>query len=163
MVSATVILSLLALNSAYYVVAGRASEALDSIAWFVLLILFTLEALPIAGITRALTLMRLVRLIAAAAIAAAAAGYVIEREWLDAANIFLWIAVVVLLEIELRCPDFVARHRSLFTGLALLLYSGLGLLVAIWLTRGEWMDAWDAALWLVAFGVLEMYLLSGKK
>jgi len=42
---------------------------------------------------------------------------------------------------------------------AALLYAALGILVVIWLVRGEWMDAWDAALWLAAFGVLEMDLL----
>jgi len=33
-------------------------------------------------------------------------------------------------------------------------------LVAAWLWRGDWFDAYDAALWLVAFATLEMDLLS---
>jgi hypothetical protein len=39
-----VVLVLLAANTTYYIFVGRASEALDSLAWYVLLILFTLES-----------------------------------------------------------------------------------------------------------------------
>jgi hypothetical protein len=82
-----------------------------------------------------------------------------EQEWLDASNLFLWIAVVVLLEIEVRRPAFVAAHHQAFARTALLLYAALGVLVLIWLGRGEWINAWDAALWLAAFGLLELNLL----
>lgn len=159
------ILALLACNSTYYLIAGRASEALDSVAWFVLLILFMLESARAARLASsgALRIVRAARLVAAVAVGAAAIGYVSEREWLDAANIFLWIAVVALLESEVRYPAAVARRRRAFTGAATLLYSGLAALAAVWLARGEWMDAWDAALWLTAFGVLELDLLRASE
>jgi hypothetical protein len=32
----------------------------------------------------------------------------------------------------------------------------------IWATRGEWFDAYDAALWLAAFVFIEMELLAAK-
>ena len=32
-------------------------------------------------------------------------------------------------------------------------------LVAAWLWRGEWFEAYDAALWLIAFATLEMDVL----
>jgi hypothetical protein len=154
-----IIVALLACNTIYYLIAGRASEALDSVAWYTLLILFTLESSRVALDTRKLALVRGARIIAVAAVAAAAVGYVLEHEWLDATNIFLWIAVVVLLEAEVRRPSAIASRPMLFSVLAILLYSALTVLVVIWLTRGEWMDAWDAALWLAAFGVLELGLL----
>lgn len=158
----SVIFPLLAGNSIYYVVAGRTSEALDSVAWFTLLILFTLESLygNRMNSPRILAVVRGVRLLAAAAVGAAAIGYVTEREWHDAANIVLWIAVVALLEIEIRHPAAVARRRALFTRTAVVFYSTLVALVVIWLARGEWMDAWDAALWFAAFGVLELDVLN---
>ena len=62
----------------------------------------------------------------------------------------------------LALPAAVATHRQGFTTTAALLYTALGVLVVIWLARGEWMDAWDAALWLTAFSVLEMNLLHIK-
>lgn len=156
------ILALLAGNSAYYVIAGRASEALESLAWYVLLILFMLESSrqhQRRG-TTALALMRGARWIATVAIAASGVMFVREQEWLDATNAALWIAVVVMLEIELRHPARLAVHHRLFTGLAASLYGALAALVLIWLVRGEWMDGWDAALWLAAFGILELGLLN---
>jgi len=153
------IVALLACNTVYYVVAGRASEALDSLAWFTLLILFTVESMHSMRSPRVLAAVRGARLVAAVAVGAAAVGYVTEREWLDAANIFLWIAVVALLEIEVRHPAAIVQHRTLFSRTAALLYSALAVLVVIWFVRGEWMDAWDAALWLAAFGILELGVL----
>jgi hypothetical protein len=91
---------------------------------------------------------------------AAMTGYVHEKEWLDSLNVGLWCAVVALLEFEVRRPAAAMRHRVPFAVAALALYSGLLALVAAWLWRGEWFDAYDAALWLVAFATLEMDVLS---
>ena len=154
-----IILGLLACNTVYYVVAGRLSVALDSVAWYALLILFALEGTPISRRPGALALVHAVRALATLAIAATAALYVREKEWLDAANLLLWIAVVVLLEIQVRLPARVSAHARAFARTALLLYTGLGALALVWLARGEWMDAWDAALWLTAFALLELGLL----
>ncbi len=79
-----------------------------------------------------------------------------QGEWLDAANIGLWILVVVLLECELRLPVLVARRPRLFTRSALLLYAGIAALIPLWALRGEWFDTYDAVLWLVAFVLIEM-------
>ncbi len=156
-----VIFGLLACNTIYYVLAGRLSEALESAAWYALLILFMLETARAQRPRSARTLATIhgLRLLATLAIAVSAVLYVREKEWLDASNLFLWIAVVALLEIEVRRPAAIISHRKSLTTAATLLYAALGILVVIWLIRGEWMDAWDAALWLSAFGVLEMDLL----
>jgi len=160
-VTALIILGLLACNTAYYVIAGRFSVALESLAWYALLILFALEATR--GKRRpsalALALVHAVRGLATFAIAVTAVLYVREKEWLDAANLVLWIAVVVLLEIQVRLPARAVAHSRAFARTAALLYTGLGVLALVWLARGEWMDAWDAALWLTAFALLELGLL----
>ncbi len=154
------LIALLACNTIYYIVAGRVSQALDSVAWYALLILFLLETLRTRPLTtRAQTFNHALRLVATLAIAASAVLYVREHEWLDATNLFLWIAVVALLEIEIRRPAAVAAHRKAYTLTAALLYAALAILVMVWLARGKWMDAWDAALWLTAFGLLEMDVL----
>ena len=108
---------------------------------------------------RAKAAIRGLRLVAAAAVGAAAVGYAYQREWLDAVNTALWIAVVVLLESEVRSPGAVARHRIWFAGTAAALYSALAALVLVWAWRGEWFDAYDAALWLTAFAMIEMDVL----
>lgn len=160
-----VLLALLACNTLYYLVAGRASEALDSIAWYVLLLLFLLETAR-GGIARrgvTLAVVHGLRLLATLAIATSAVLYVMEKAWLDATNLALWIAVVALLEIEVRYPAMLAAHHRAFAATATLLYGALALLVLTWLVRGEWMDAWDAALWLAAFALLELKLLASEE
>ena len=155
------VFALLACNTAVYAISGTFSEALDSIAWLLLLASFEIET----GLARRFAqgrtaaVLRAVRIVASAAILAAGAGYVRDREWLDAANIGLWIAVVALLEFEVRRPATVVRHRARFRAGAALLYSGLAALVLAWLWQGDWFDAYDAALWLVAFMMIELGLL----
>ncbi|HWI15879.1 MAG TPA: hypothetical protein VNT02_16555 [Burkholderiales bacterium] len=153
---------LLAVNCVIYVLEGAAREAADSMAWFTLLALFYLEtsaqprtrhALVAAGI-------RYLRLGAAAVVAAAALAYLHAGAWLDAANSALWIAVVALLEAQVRYPDYSLRHRACFTVIAATLYGALALLPVAWLAQREWLAAYDAALWLAAFAIVEMELWS---
>lgn len=153
--------ALLAGNTAVYLVTGTRSEAFDSLSWLVILVSFELESERPELFRKRWSrfALRGVRLLAAAALAAAAIGYFLTREWLDAANIGLWVGVVCLLEIEVRRPDAVMRHRIGFMAATTVLYTGLVGLALAWLLHGEWFDAYDAALWLVAFATLEMGLL----
>ena len=157
----TVIFALLGCNTIYYIVAGRFSEALESVAWYVLLILFVVETTQQrpSTVRWVLAANRGARLLATLAIGMTAVLYVREREWLDAANLFLWIAVVALLEIEVWRPDLVTTHRRAFIIAAGALYTALGVLVFVWLAFGKWMNAWDATLWLAAFSLLELQVL----
>ena len=70
-------------------------------------------------------------------------------------NSALWIAVVLMLEAEVRWPQLVARARKACAVIAAALYTGLGVLVVAWAARGAWFDAYDAALWLIAFVTVE--------
>jgi hypothetical protein len=155
------VFALLTCNTAVYAIAGTLSEALDSIAWLLLLASFDLETGLGGrfGAGRAAAVLRAVRIGASAAILAAGAGYVREGEWLDALNTGLWIGVVALLEFEVRRPAAVIRHRTRVKAGATLLYAGLAALVAAWLWQGAWFDAYDAALWLIAFIAIELGLL----
>lgn len=153
--------ALLSWNTASYLASGSPSEGLDSLAWLVLLALFELETGASARFRegRANTLLRAGRLVAAAALVSALAGYLLESAWLDAANMSLWIAVVGLLELGVRRPVAVLRYRRGFVAASGALFAGLAGLALAWLLRGEWFDAYDAALWLVAFATLEIGLL----
>ena len=157
-----IVFGLLACNTVYYVVAGRLSEALESVAWYGLLILFFLETRNrrLSQSASARAALRALRLLATIAIAMSMTLYVREKEWLDAANLLLWIAVVALLECEVRRPAAIAAHRTAYTRTAAALYAGLGIVVLIWLALGKWVNAWDAALWLAAFGLLEVDILN---
>lgn len=155
------VFALLAGNTAFYLFAGTLNKALDAAAWLALLALFELETgfgERLRGKGAAVAI-RGARLAAAAMVGATAIGYLYGNEWLDAVNSWLWIAVVVLLEIEVRYPRAVARCRSWFAAAAVTLYSGLGALVLVWAWRREWLDAYDALLWLAAFAMIEMNVL----
>lgn len=159
------VFALLAVNALAFVVAGTVSEALDSAAWFILLALFELETTQEDWRRRPhlATAVRVIRLGAALAIGAAATGYLYDRAWLDAINAWLWIGVVLLLEFEVRKRGAVLRNRFAFAAAAAALYSGLTAVVVAWLWRGEWFDAYDALLWIIAFATLEMNLLNSAR
>ncbi len=156
----TAVYVLLAANLALYALFGSANELVDSVAWVALLALFEIETAHGARLSALeIRLVHVLRLVAAAGVLAAAAGYVAEAEWLDAANAWLWVAVVVLLEIEVRFPAAVGRRRESFLIAAAVLYSALLLPVPVWAWQGAWLDAWDAALWLAAFFAIELNVL----
>ena len=156
-----VLFALLVFNTAAYLVSGSASEALDSIAWLALLALFEVETgwASRFGEGRANAVIRYARLVATAVLVAALLGYWQERAWLDFANVSLWIGVVALLELGVRRPDAVARNRRAYVSASVILFAALVGLVLAWLLRREWFDAYDAALWLAAFALLEAGLL----
>jgi hypothetical protein len=153
--------ALLAVNTSYFAMSGATSKALDAAAWLTLLALFEAENRLAARTAayRADRWLRAARLVAAAGVCVATARYFVEGNVLDALNSVLWIGVVVLLESELRYPAIVVRGRGAFVSAAAALYGGLAVLVLIWALRGEWFDAYDAALWIVAFATLELDVL----
>lgn len=155
-----VVFALLGTNLVLFHFFGTATQALDTAAWLILLVLFEIETagrVRLAGWRR--PALRALRLAAGAAVVAAAVAYVLEEAWLDAANAWLWVAVVALLEIEVRVPLGSGARRESFLIAATVLYSALLVLVPVWAWRGEWLDAWDAALWLAAFFAIELDVL----
>jgi hypothetical protein len=155
------IFALLAINAGIYATTGRFSEGLDAFAWFALLALFEIETRcpRWTQIPRYAFALDLLRLIAATGVAIAAFRFIHEQEWLDAINAWLWIGVVGVLELQVRVPRLVARHRTAFTTASLTLYGALAVVALAWLLRGEWLDGYDASLWITAFALIEMDLL----
>lgn len=152
---------LLAVNAVIYATAGRFSEGLDALAWFALLVLFGIETRwpRWTRLPRNAAALDLLRLIAAACIAVAAVAFLREGEWLDALNAWLWIGVVIVLELEVRAPGFVARHRSGIGSASVLLYCGLAAVALAWFMQGAWLNSYDAVLWIAAFALIELDLL----
>ena len=79
--------------------------------------------------------------------------------WIDVLNAGVWLLVVLVLEIDVRLQE---RHR--YEGLVLrasnvikvLLYSTLLYAAIYWGIKGDFVDFWDAFLWLVAFVFIEL-------
>ncbi|MCU0735775.1 MAG: hypothetical protein MUF20_09660 [Methylotetracoccus sp.] len=156
-----VILLLLAIDAAIYTVGDVPSAALDAIAWLTLLLLFEWETV-LKGRWRGNWLTAAIhaaRIAAIVGIGLAAIAFFEEHAWLDAMNTALWIGVVAMLELEVRFPQWVARWPRLFFALSLLLYGALALLVLAWAWHGEWLDAYDALIWIIAFAIIEMDVL----
>jgi len=152
-----VVFALLAWNTAVFVITGTISEGVDSVAWLALLGLFELET-GAAAVRRWTAVIHGARLVAAAAIPVAAVGYFLDQEWLDTINSALWIAVVVVLELQVRFPETAVRCRAWSSAALAVLYAGLGVVAMNWLWQAEWFGAYDALLWLLAFATIEINL-----
>ncbi len=79
--------------------------------------------------------------------------------WVDVANSLAWIAVVVILEadvwLQLR-GRLEGRFVSISQLIKMVLYAILFCAAVYWGLLGDFLDFWDAFLWLVAFVFIEM-------
>lgn len=86
--------------------------------------------------------------------------------WVDVINAGVWLLVVLLLEI-----DVWLQERNRFEGVALrtsnsvkfVLYSALLVAAIFWGFKGDFVDFWDAFLWLVAFVFIELNVFEWRQ
>ena len=79
--------------------------------------------------------------------------------WLDVINSVTWILVVLVLEADVRLQDKnLLRGPVLVVSLSMktVLYTILFFAAVYWGFEGDFLDFWDAFLWLVAFVFIEM-------
>ena len=85
--------------------------------------------------------------------------------WVDVVNAAAWLLVVLVLEIDVRLQE-----RNRFFGAALktsnaikaFLYLFLLLVAIYWSVNGDFLDFWDAFLWLVAFFLIELNVIEWR-
>ena len=90
---------------------------------------------------------------------------IIRLAWVDVINSTVWLLVVLVLEIDVRLQE-----RSLLEGpvltaskaVKIVLYSILFLAAVYWGFEGDFVDFWDAFLWLVAFVFIEMNIFDWR-
>ena len=78
----------------------------------------------------------------------------------------MWLLVVLILEIDVRLQE-----HDRFEGLALklsnffkvLLYSTLFYAAVYWGIKGDFVDFWDAFLWLIAFVFIELNVFEWRQ
>ncbi len=94
----------------------------------------------------------------------------VETQWLaltDVVNAAAWILVVVVLELEVRllpvAGGFSARVAPLINASKILLYATLAAAAVYWGFEGDFLDFWDAALWLFAFVFIEMNVFKWQR
>jgi len=86
--------------------------------------------------------------------------------WVDVINAGVWLLVVLVLEIDVRLQE-----HGRFEGLALkasnasklVLYFILFLAAVYWGLKGDFVDFWDAFLWLVAFVFIELNVFEWRQ
>lgn len=94
-----------------------------------------------------------------AVVDAGGATEIIRLAWVDVINSAVWLLVVLVLEADVRLQE-----QNRLEGLALrasnaakfVLYTTLFLAAVYWGLKGDFVDFWDAFLWLVAFVFIEM-------
>ena len=102
----------------------------------------------------------------AAAVDAAGFSEIIRLAWVDVVNSGVWLLVVIVLEIDVRLQE-----RHLLRGAALrisnlskyILYTLLFLAAVYWGIKGDFVDFWDAFLWLVAFVFIELNVFEWRQ
>ena len=79
--------------------------------------------------------------------------------WVDVFNSAAWILVVIVLEVEVRLQlrgALSAQVMRVNKWVKLILYATLFLAAAYWGYAGDFLDFWDASLWLFAFIFIEL-------
>ena len=91
---------------------------------------------------------------------------IIRLAWVDVINSAVWLLVVLVLEIDVGLQE-----RNRLEGMALrlsnlskyFLYSILLLAAIYWGIKGDFVDFWDAFLWLVAFVFIELNVFEWRQ
>ena len=86
--------------------------------------------------------------------------------WVDVINAAVWLLVVLVLETDVRLQE-----KNRFEGLALrasnitkvILYAILFVAAVYWGFYGDFVDFWDAFLWLLAFFFIEMNVVEWRQ
>lgn len=149
------ILALLTLNAVIYALIDTMIGAADAIVWLVLLIIYELESnsidLPISEQG-----MRLIRDLLIGVIALVFFGYLLSGEVLDAVNSLLWFALIAMVETEVRWPELARQYKKTFWATTIVIFIALIAMAGLRFWLGEWFDAYDATLWIIAFGFIEV-------
>ena len=97
-----------------------------------------------------------------------AAGHIeiVRLAWVDVINAAVWLLVVVVLEIDVRLQEH-NRYEGLAlrasNGIKFVLYSALLIAAIYWGFKGDFVDFWDAFLWLVAFVFIELNVFEWRE
>ena len=151
------ILVLLTINAVIYAMVDTLTSAIDAWIWLMLLVLYELEsngAAPMASNT-----LHAIRNVMIVVIGLVFVSYVHDREWMDVVNSALWFLLIALFELEVRWPDKVFEHQQSYWWATLTVFAGLIAMVIAWAWQSAWLDVYDATLWIVAFGSIEVDII----
>jgi len=90
----------------------------------------------------------------------------VRLAWVDVINAGVWLLIVLLLEFDVRLQEhnrFEGGVLAFSTVSKYILYSTLFLAAVYWGIKGDFVDFWDAFLWLVAFIFIEMNVFDWRQ
>ncbi len=91
---------------------------------------------------------------------------IIRLAWVDVINAGVWLLVVLVLEIDVRLQERLKLEGAvlyLSNASKYILYSVLFLAAVYWGVKGDFVDFWDAFLWLVAFVFIELNVVEWRQ
>lgn len=154
--------ALLTLNVLMFLAYATVHEALDSLGWLMLLAALEWQSASSGRLPRPRMrgLLQVLQVVGAALVLYAWGLFFWHRQWLDAANATAWLLLVASLEADLRLPSAHAWHRArLHVGVKACLYSALLAFAVLWGIAEDALNFYDAMLWIVCYGAVEMNLL----
>jgi hypothetical protein len=160
------VFTLLGINVLLFFSAETFTEGLDSLAWLALLLLFELETRRVPhepGGSRRHPLLHAGRNLAYLAIGWCAIsyslpGYVAAHGRLDSLNAWTWIAIVLVLELDVRFAGQGGGWPRLRMASKPPLYTAVLAYALLWGLYGSWLDFYDALLWILCFFTIELQL-----
>ncbi|MFQ5983448.1 MAG: hypothetical protein ACE5KS_08755 [Woeseiaceae bacterium] len=90
---------------------------------------------------------------------------IIRLAWVDVINSGVWLLVVLVLEIDVRLQEankLEGQFLRLSNASKFILYATLLLAAIYWGVKGDFVDFWDAFLWLVAFVFIELNVVEWR-
>ncbi|MBS3964672.1 MAG: hypothetical protein KGZ80_09295 [Methylomonas sp.] len=152
------ILGLLTLNAVIYALTDTVTRAVDALTWLILLVIYEMEA---QADTLSLGKHRLAmtRSVLIGAIVLVFFSYFNASAWLDVTNALLWFALIAIMETEVRWPTVAMRHGNVVWLLTIGVFGGLVVVATFWVWQRQWLDAYDAMLWIIAFASIEADIL----
>ena len=91
---------------------------------------------------------------------------IVRLAWVDVINSAVWLLVVLVLEIDVRLQEankLGGRVLRLSNASKFILYALLLLAAIYWGFKGDFVDFWDAFLWLVAFVFIELNVFEWRQ
>lgn len=148
---------LLTLNAFLYAALDSVISAVDAFAWLALLLSFELET---AGLPPQLsdTRLHLIRNGLLVIIVLVTFAYLLTGDLLNICSELLWLALIGLLEMEVRTPGLIEQHQRVYWLASVVVFVGLITMVGISAWMGAVLDAYNNLLWIIAFALVEVDL-----
>ena len=91
---------------------------------------------------------------------------ILNLAWVDVINAAVWLLIVVILEVDVRLQErnrFDGKVLQVSNAFKVVLYSILLTAAIFWGFKGDFVDFWDAFLWLVAFFFIELNVVEWRQ